>query len=709
MTRLSAKSIVIKMLTALFISIFLNIQVFASSSISVSGGDSLPGVPYYLKVNGGAYGKPVLLNFWTPSMGANNSGGYQFSEVFKVDKSAIFKIPAEVMSENGEYLYEVKYGSPLKTVKQGTVSVGVGSVDVGKSTLLPANQVLTGVGDRGVVKVGLVDSKGNPVEGHYVRLIAGNGEATIKAIGGNLSNSNGEVAFEVTMLKEGAVTLTAYDSTSDSILESRARVALLGSRIQSSLFKASVLDFESLAAMGTGVGELDSFEFSDVPLSVKVGEDISFKVSALDPNGDLVADYDGTVRFSVVDGSPLSANLPGDYTFTTENLGEHTFSLGTTFSSPGVYEVEVRDLAAPTVFGGHTFVVTGAAAVNSSSEGAPVITNPTAGTYSNNVVAVTGTAGPGARLKVFDNSVELGMVIAGSSGNFSYTTNQLVDGVHEFSVAEVNESGVVIVSSATVRVTIDTDAPKISNIAVEPKESLKPGELITVRLMASEPLSRAVMVFEGNFFEMTSIGEDIYEGKFSAPLEVGEYSVDVVLTDELNNDSQYDDYFKVTVVTSNDVPTVQNLKATSGTGRVILSWDDVVTPSNPVTHYRVYYGTSQTELINAVETFTSSNTWYVPNLTAGQTYYFAVVAVDDRGNTSSQLGEVVSSTPSSGGVTTVTVDEQEVVPEVDNGEAGRDALKDLESDVSNTGPGGIMALMFVSLVLGRIFVRKAIV
>jgi hypothetical protein len=47
--------------------------------------------------------------------------------------------------------------------------------------------------------------------------------------------------------------------------------------------------------------------------------------------------------------------------------------------------------------------------------------------------------------------------------------------------------------------------------------------------------------------------------------------------------------------------------------------------------YRVYYGLSPNELVEAVDTFTSEPSWYVYNLVNGSEYYFAVVAVDSKG------------------------------------------------------------------------------
>jgi len=72
------------------------------------------------------------------------------------------------------------------------------------------------------------------------------------------------------------------------------------------------------------------FELSGFPSQTETGESHSLTVTALDPYGNVVTGYEGTVSFTSND---QAANLPSDYTFSYLDAGSHTFSV--TLNSPG--------------------------------------------------------------------------------------------------------------------------------------------------------------------------------------------------------------------------------------------------------------------------------------------------------------------------------------------------------------------------------------
>jgi hypothetical protein len=113
-------------------------------------------------------------------------------------------------------------------------------------------------------------------------------------------------------------------------------------------------------------------------------------------------------------------------------------------------------------------------------------------------------------------------------------------------------------------------------------------------------------------------------------------------------------------------------------------------------NYRVYYGLSPNQLTEAVDTFTASTTWYLPNLKNEVEYYFAVIAVDSAGNVSELFSNIVSTVPGPDVVDAVS-------PEVAMGSAGSEALEDMERDPSEAGPE-ITWLVLFSLMGGMFYV-----
>ena len=501
------------------------------------------------------------------------------------------------------------------------------------------------------------------------------------------TNADGLIDFYVAG-GDGVVTYTAYDATVDKVLDAKARV----------VYYDSPQDILS-ASVGNSSGPVSGFEFDDLPESVTPGETITATVKAVDDADQTVINYLGTVRFSAIGSNGNYAVLPSDYTFTTQDQGEHTFSLAMSFSQPGTYNVEVRDIDNFALFGEHTFIVQDSGNFNAVSGSGVSLSTPISGTSSNRIQVVSGTAAPGAALKIYDNNLELGSVVADVSGNFSYTTPQLADGLHQIYVARVNEVGTILDTSGTVSLTIDSAAPDVANVVIEPSDTVDPGSVVKVKLYVEESLSKAAMEFNGNLFEMKSGGPGYYEVNLSAPIAFGEYAMNFLITDQLGNETRVDNAASLQVggllAGQSALGDVTGLTASASDNRVSLEWQAPSAFSGAIANYRVFYGLSPNQLTEAVDTFTNATTWYIPNLKNNTPYYFAVVAVDNVGNISPHFSNIASATPNPAVVNADT-------PNVGATEESQEALEELKGDVSDTGPE-IWWLVWLSLAAGYFY------
>lgn len=99
-----------------------------------------------------------------------------------------------------------------------------------------------------------------------------------------------------------------------------------------------------------------------------------------------------------------------------------------------------------------------------------------------------------------------------------------------------------------------------------------------------------------------------------------------------------------TTINTNTLPTIENVHIINQTDSgVILGWNRVV--DDTVVGYKVYYGTESgayTESLTLNSAVTTRKT--VSDLTTGQTYYFAVKAIDADGAESDDYSEEVSAT-----------------------------------------------------------------
>jgi len=557
-----------------------------------------------------------------------------------------------------------------------------GSVSSKSSVVFPSEQVVKNINGFAFVNVKLVDDKGLPVSGHEMRLIPSVAGTSVSFYSSNTTNSKGEIIFRVSSSTKGPVTYSIYDVTADKILDAKAKVLYFND--SQYIFNNNYSGATTFLASGNSSSVIDGFKFENLPASIVAGKSVTFTVSAKDSMGDVVTSYDGQIRFSVVSGNASNAILPSDYTFTVQDQGSHTFSLATTFQVPGNYTVEVRDMKNFALVGSQDFKVLASVSGGSSNSGAFNISNPVAGTYSNNTQVISGKAVPGAKLDLFDGQLKLTSLIADVTGNYSYTVSGLSDGDHNFRVVEVDSFGTVVRETATVLVKIDTSAPTLNKVEIMPSNP-SPGTTVKVKLYTTESLLQAAALFQSNIYQMSDSGNGYYEADFAVPLTDGNYPVDFILVDQLGNETRLDSKANVPVGTVNsdgtvaEVGNVSELKAQASDHRISLTWKAPSIAGSGIQNYRIYYGVSPSKLTEAIDTFTASTTWYIPNLKNDTKYYLGVAAVDKKGNISPSLSNIVEATPSALVANVPS-------PDVQGGIAGNDSLIDPNNSVSDTGP-----------------------
>ncbi len=524
--------------------------------------------------------------------------------------------------------------------------------------------------DYAVIEVVAKDEYDNLLKGRGIKLLSyRNADLVSPSI--SLTNSYGKAQFQVKSFLPGIAGMIAMDVTEDIIIEDRVNISF----VDESVYVADIGGDYIGVANAAEFGVLDHFEIEDVPSVVKKNENISFTVKAVDSDILTVEDYTGTVRFSAEGDNSSAVTLPENYKFMVTDLGQHQFSLGLTFAEEGTYTIAVNDLTDKFKSGEKTVVVGESVSSGSSDEGEqPQISSPAPGTYSQAEQTVSGTAKGGSNVKIFDNNQEVGAVIAGTTGKFSYQMSALEDGDHSIYVVSVNNiSNEIVGTSDTIDITVDTDAPAIEDIQIEPSTGIEAGSVINVKVYSEENLTQAALIFNYDIVELNASIDDpsVYVGTIQAPAELGVYTVSVLLVDELQNEITYEDQVTVTVdseggnidvvgeeevtppedvveeeiLPQEGMPSeVSGLIAYGSDKRVTLVWD-AATDNGLVKNYKVYYGSDVTDLAQVMLTKDASTTWYIPNLGNGEEYFFAVSAIDDEGNESAVRSEIVSGIP----------------------------------------------------------------
>ncbi len=721
---------ILPMLMALNLFLSNTAVVLAQNTANVVGNDTIAGEETILKASN--FPPNQLVNFVVEkadglninmSVKADASGrAVAYLDGYHTQKAGIYY----VMAENS-----IRHGFTNKT----SFMVFPAAVDAFNSTLEYGRTVIQADGqDSFEMKVVLRDAYNNLLDGHAVKLISSRKADEIKPATID-TDKNGEADFTVRSRAAGLSYLSLMDVGEDVLLDARPTVSFVDDVILTADIGGDVIQ----RAHAQDAGALAGFEILDVPNTIKPNENVSFKVRAVDSKNVKVSDYTGTVRFSAEGENSSGVTLPANYKFLATDQGEHQFNLGLSFAKAGTYKIVVNDLLDKFKKAEKTVVVGDGGAVVAAPAGSvkPMITAPVPGTYSQAEQTVTGTGKTSSTMKIFDNSQEIGSVPVGPNGKFTFQTPALTDGAHSLYVTNVDTITAAIVgTSEPVSVNIDTKAPLLEDLVLEPSTGIKAGSVINVKVYSEKSLAQAAVLFNFDIIKLTASIDDpsVYVGTIQAPADAGAYSLSVLLVDELQNEKTYEAAAKITVdsagaVIDNSVKgPVANAGSTGATPtnggelqpvagapsqvngligygsdkRVTLVWN-AATDDKMVKNYKVYYGSDVKSLSQVVLTKDASTTWYVPGLENGKEYFFAVTAIDDEGKESSLRSEIISSIPFALEINTALTDFP--VQPLDNGLRPAAYSGPFPDNTAKTGPE-LLLVFGASAALGAVWTTK---
>lgn len=599
-------------LTALSV-LFLIPQTGAlDSGIEVEGIDTIAGYSALLRVSNAP--SDTDLEVWV-----EKPDGSDVVLEATTDKYGKAKVDLEgfYTKKAGEYSVKAKpVGSREEFGSTETFTVYADSVSASRSEVEIDRSTASANGNDYIkLEVTLKDRYNNPIEGHTLNIISSRLNDDIVRISKNpYTDAQGAMLFHVYSQESGVSTFAIHDSTSDITLDDRAKIAFYAPDRSNEL--AAMGGDYLILAQSSSSGTVETFEIEDLDDTVKVNQTINFTVTAQDSLDQTVPDYTGTVRFSSTDSN---ATLPDDYEFEAEDQGTHTFSLSLSFKTTGTHTLTVTDIDDTDVYG--EFVVevnstgtgdsssssdsgsSSSSSGSSSSNGGLSVTSPQAGTYSSNSLSFTGEATYGDTIQIYDDSVLISSTAVKSNGTFSYTATNLSDGDHLFLLVAVNEEGEEQERSDDIEVTTDTSGPEIDQIEVSPSGDIPADSSFTVSVYTEKNLPEVSILFNNELYDMTEdlLIDGYYEVTITAPSDLGEYEVDVILVDEIGNESSYNAAAQIVVVEAETAETengedsgeelydsapeteeeadpmvpaaVTGVEAVAGDGRVTLSWE----------------------------------------------------------------------------------------------------------------------------------------
>lgn len=518
----------------------------------------------------------------------------------------------------------------------GSMEVLPETLDVSSSRIV-ADQSVVSVGVPTIVSVRLVDRYGNPLPLRPVQLLSSRTTDSVEPLDTH-TDALGEQQFEVVAGQNGAFSLRAVDVLSGKSLAQHLTLSTVGAQggyadTNSYTYAASATTYAQnsgpsrlpqnygaspysyLQAQAT-FDVIEGFRIT-APASIPANEEIqNLRVEAVDRNGNIVQDYQGTIILS----APLDpgAQLPsfGSYAFRPGDLGRKDFPFVLKFSLPGQQVLRIEDQQDPSIFGEVAINVTGTL---HQASGDITISNFTDGdAISTTTITLVGE-GPalsnlmvmGGRQDAFGSTNEV--------GQFSIPV-ELTAGQENVTLRVREENGRA--DSGPLNLVLDQEEPTIEIATFSPERPIEEQRTL-VAVEAESGLASLVMTLDGEDYELSENGTTgSYQTFFEAPI-AGTYQPVITATDRAGNEN---DIRVVLQVEGEGLPQVQNVTGEGKIGSIALEWDEL---DQDVDGYRVYVGENPSDFLYSLDTGRPTNRATVAGLDAGKTYYLAVTALRD--------------------------------------------------------------------------------
>ncbi|WP_240924572.1 Ig-like domain-containing protein, partial [Metapseudomonas otitidis] len=273
---------------------------------------------------------------------------------------------------------------------------------------------------------------------------------------------------------------------------------------------------------------------------------------------------------------------------------------------------------------------------------------------------LSGTSEAGSTVVILDNGVEIGRVIAGTGGAWTFTPEtELAEGEHSFTVQAIDAAGnlsgssdafeLVIDTTAPLDPGIDPDGPGISEILDNQGDIQGPiedGGLTddtTPTLKGKgEPGDTVIILDNGEELGRVVVGpEGTWEFTPETELADGEHSISVIMEDPAGNQSKESPPWVINVdATAPDAPTIGSIYDDAGVKTGDLATGDVTDDRTPTLSGTSEAGSTVVILDNGVEIGRviagTGGAWtFTPEteLAEGE-HSFTVQAIDAAGNLS---------------------------------------------------------------------------
>lgn len=336
--------------------------------------------------------------------------------------------------------------------------------------------------------------------------------------------------------------------------------------------------------------------------TTKIGEAIDLTVKAVDKDNNVVSNYMGSIL--IFSESDTNAEFPGTtikdntYKFTAADQWKVKFENAIKFSMNGKQDISVYDSENDTILG-KTEVTVGwtSAGTTTWSEEIKISSPENWTTVWTDSIKVSWTTIKNHKVKVTLNGSKTFDTTSNDSGTFEIQITDIESGDSVLKAMVLDADGKTIWESTEVKISSQSNAPKMNSIAISPEWELDAETEISVEVLATKGLKEVEAVINDTVTKLEETSDGKYTGKINAPTEAWVYAIDINLTDDLGHKTENKAAKSITVKAMNAastwalsvwtgmvLDTVKNLKLVKMKTKSILTWDKV---ENAVS-YNVY-------------------------------------------------------------------------------------------------------------------------
>ncbi|MBU0767082.1 fibronectin type III domain-containing protein [Patescibacteria group bacterium] len=635
---------------AMIVSLLAPLPALSAAEIVVS--DTVAGLGTEINVNGvGATPEAELIVY--PPYGAEL--------ILPLNDSEVITLAGSETEIAG--VYEVEVVTRDETIAQTTFTVLPDTIDVLNSSMQSTSQFIQPDGqDRARVIVILRDQFGNTLASRPIELISSRPSDTVSSLT-NETDASGEQQFDITTFEPGTISLRTMDLLSGKLLETTLTLqagASMGGYPTQQYYPTPSYAPTSYApvyaptpyaqpptpyssrmvgsVMGrTLYGQLNDFDVVDgfileVRQELRVNEDATIRITAVDRNGQRVEDYTGMVLLSSTDPTAMLP-LEGSVQFMPQNLGEKVLTLGLRFRTPGEHILNVEDSTNPNV--NEQVMINVMGDPTSTKPNITITSHKNDSFIGSETITIEGKGPPFVNLIVTGGTKDV-QDETDQDGNFAIEIS-LNPEQTDHTLRVRDESGRS--DSGNMHLILDSIPPEIKTITFNPIDP-EVDEIVKLEVETDKDVISVIMKLDKEEFEL--VADTTQSGAFTLSFTAEEEGTNqpiITSIDHAGNETEVRSNF---VVKPKSLTQVLNVQAEPKTGSVSLTWDPVT--EERVDTYRIYVGENPNDFLYTLDTDRATAAATVAGLTPGKTYYFAVTALqgDRESANKSEVIEVMA-------------------------------------------------------------------